>query len=113
MNTEILTTLKFIQNAREEVIDEKSNPDLTEAEQRKLDPLIIHLNNIERALINETRDAMIDALTSDALPLKQLTQEIKASVVKLQRVAGIVQSAAEKVEALIKIMGIAAKVGLI
>jgi len=55
---------------------------------------------------------MIDALTNDALPLMELTEAIKASVAKLKRVAGIVQSAAEKVEALIKIMGIAAKVGL-
>lgn len=112
MNTEILNTLKSVQQAKEEAIDEKANPDLSKAEKLKLEPLIVHLNNIERALINEARDEMINALTNDALPLKELTEEMKTSIQKLERVAEIVQTAAEKVEALIKIMGIATKVGL-
>ena len=113
MNTEILNTLQAVQQARLEATMEMANPDLTNAEARKLEPVVMRLRNMENALINQVKDELVTSLTQDAEPLRLLTEEIMASVQKLERVAAIVQRAAEKVEALIKVVGIATKAGLI
>lgn len=113
MNTEILNTLQAVQQARLEVTLEMSNPDLTNVEARKLEPVVMHLRNMENALINQVKDELVASLTQDAEPLQLLIDEIIISVQKLERVAAIVRSAAEKVEALIKVVGIATKAGLI
>lgn len=113
MNTETLKTLEAVQDARIEIEYERSNPCLTAGEQQKLDALSLLLKGMERAMIKEAKDELVKTLTADAEKLHELVTDIQTINEKLANLALKISAAAEKVEALIKIIGIAAKVGLL
>jgi len=112
MNTEILNTLKAVQEARTEATKAFAKPALTDAERLVLEPIIIHLSNLEGSLLNKVKEELIEALTKDTEPLQALVEEIERSIKKLERIATLVKSVSEKIEALINIIGIAASVGI-
>ena len=106
-------TLAQIQVALAAIDAERAIPGLSDSEIQKLEAAFIKLRNLERNVVNEITDELIKALKNDSKALLALVEEINQLSQRLGNISLTIKKAANAVDALIDIISIATKVGLL
>lgn len=113
MTLTIKTPLDQLSEAMMRIEEARGEPFLSHAERNSLEAAAVNLRNLEQCIIETKEKELMSALAADSLELKQLVVEINASSKHLAKVSEAVEKASKAVEALINILLIAARAGLL
>ena len=86
-----LQTLADVREALAECDTLRLDPTLPEADRRDMDSAALALRDLERELIDETSDTLIDRLEAASKPLEDLARSIRARVTSMNAPAKVLE----------------------
>jgi len=113
MDTAKIKTLEQVNDALDLVEDARADTELQPAERLQLEKASVQLRNLERSIIKQNEQELIEALQTDTKGLSELIEDMKKSAEKLARIAEVMQKANKVAENLIKVVTQALSAGLL
>jgi len=112
-NTERLNALRKVTLAREEVGQNRTNPDLTDTQRNLVNDTYTALLDTESTLLHEVLQEKIAALENQADALAKLASRLQRSTESLKQLGATVKTVANVIGILAEIIAKAASVGLL
>lgn len=113
MDSAKIKTLEQVHDALDLVEDARSDVNLLPSERTELEKASVQLRNLERNIIKQKEQELIEALKSDTKELSELVEEMDKSTEKLAKIGEAIQKANKIVEDLIKLITKALSAGLV
>lgn len=113
MDSAKIKTLEQVHDALDAVEDARAEADLQPGERLDLEKASVQLRNLERTIIKQKEQELIDALKSDTKKLSELVEQMNRSTKKLAHLAEVISKANKIVEDLIKVVAKALSAGLV
>ncbi len=110
-NTEKITVLQAVRNAKKQVMEARRDPSLKKDEQGVLEKSYNALEAAEDDIIIDDIEDCIRALKADTEKLKAISSDIKKKIAKLASLADDVKKAANAIKTLVDILSKAGTLG--
>ena len=112
-DVEIIEALDAVQDARLIIEQKIADRKTSDEEKESLEETSFLLQRMERSLLKEATDKLVEELTGDALKLQVVINEIKKSTSHLEKVAATLSKVSNTVEKVIKVAGVVSASGLL
>ncbi len=113
MDSAKIKTLDQVHDALDVVEDARADLDLQPADKLLLEKASVQLRNLERTIIKQKEQELVEGLKTDCKDLTELIDQMKKSAESLAKIAGVIEKANKIVEDLINVVAKAVSVGLV